>query len=88
MKEKLSLEMRVRLASEGKGLLPKYNLAQFKNKKERHIEICKKLISLSESNGNFPITVLVYLPLKPASLPIRSTVQAAYNIDFQVMPQQ
>ena len=41
--------MRVRLASEGKGLLPKYNLAQFKNKKERHIEICKKLLSLSES---------------------------------------
>lgn len=63
MKEKLSLEMRVRLASEGKGLLPKYNLAQFKNKKERHIEICKNLLSLSESNGNFPITVLVYFAI-------------------------
>ena len=63
MKEKLSLEMRLRLASEGKGLLPKYNLAQFKNKKERHIEICKKLLSLSESNGNFPITVLVYFAI-------------------------
>ena len=55
--------MRVRLASEGKGLLPKYNLAQFKNKKERHIEICKKLLSLSESNGNFPISVLVYFAI-------------------------
>lgn len=55
--------MRVRLASEGKGLLPKYNLAQFKNKKERHIEICQKLLSLSESNGNFPITVLVYFAI-------------------------
>ena len=63
MQEKLSLDMRVRLASEGKGLLPKYNLAQFKNKKERHIEICKKLISLSESNGNFPVTVLVYFAI-------------------------
>lgn len=63
MKEKLSLEMRVRLASEGKGLLPKYNLGQFKDKKERHIEICKKLLSLSESNGNFPITVLVYFAI-------------------------
>ena len=44
MKEKLSLEMRVRLASEGKGLLPKYNLGH-------------------ESNGNFPITVLVYFAI-------------------------
>lgn len=63
MKEKLSLEMRVRLASEGKGLLPKYNLGQFKDKKKKHVEICKKLLSLSESNGNFPITVLVYFAI-------------------------
>lgn len=63
MKEKLSLEMRVRLASEGKGLLPKYNLGKFKDKKKKHVEICKKLLSLSESNGNFPITVLVYFAI-------------------------
>lgn len=61
-KDKLSLETRVRLAAEGKEL-GKLNLIQFRDKKSKHIGVCKELVRLSEKHGNFPITVLVYFAI-------------------------
>ena len=37
-----------------------FNLAQNKEKRLAHIDVCKKLTELSKANGNYPITYLVY----------------------------
>ena len=64
-KEKFSLDTRVRLVAEnngGKGVkMPVwFNLPQHKALRQQHIDICKGLVALSEANGNYPITYLVY----------------------------
>jgi len=64
-KEKFSLDTRVRLVAEnegGKGVkMPVwFILPQHKALRQLHIDICKKLVELSEANGNYPITYLVY----------------------------
>lgn len=61
--EKKTLDMRVRLASEGKGMLGKFNLAQYRDKKSKHIGVCKELVRLSNKYGNYPITTLVYFAI-------------------------
>ena len=57
--KKLSLSAKVRLASEGKGLT-RFNLRQFASKKVAHIEVCQKLVELSDKNDGYPIGNLVY----------------------------
>lgn len=64
-KDKFSLDTRVRLVAEnegGKGVkMPAwFNLPQRKIFRQLHIDICKSLAALSEANGNYPITYLVY----------------------------
>lgn len=62
-KEEKSLETRVRLAAEGKGMPGKFNLAQYRDKKSKHIGVCKELVRISDKYGKFPITVLVYFAI-------------------------
>jgi len=60
---KNSLDTRVRAIGEsgkGKGMPNWFNLPQNKEKRLLHIDICKKLVELSNANGNYPITYLVY----------------------------
>lgn len=60
---KKSIGTRVRaIAESGKGVgMPNwFNLVQNKERREKHIEVCKKLNELSVANGNYPITYLVY----------------------------
>ena len=62
-KAKKSLDTRVRAIAEnnkGVGMPNWFNLAQNKEKRLLHIDICKKLTELSAANGNYPITYLVY----------------------------
>lgn len=62
-KTKKTLDMRVRaIAEAGKGVgMPNwFNLAQNKEKRAIHIDICKKLAELSDKNNKYPITYLVY----------------------------
>ena len=61
--KKNSLDVRVRAIAEsgkGKGMPNWFNLPQNKEKRILHIDICKKLVELSNANGNYPITYLVY----------------------------
>ena len=63
--KKTTIDARVRAIAKngsGKGIgMPKwFSLPQMKEKRETHIEICKKLSELSEKHGNYPITYLVY----------------------------
>lgn len=61
--KKNSLDTRVRAIGEsgkGKGMPNWFNLPQNKEKRILHIDICKKLVELSNANGNYPITYLVY----------------------------
>lgn len=63
MKEKKSLGARVRaIAESGKAVgMPKgFTTPQNKAKREAHIEVCKQLAELSDANGGYPITYLVY----------------------------
>ena len=60
---KNSLDTRVRAIGEsgkGKGMPNWFNLPQNKEKRLLHIDICKKLVELSNANGKYPITYLVY----------------------------
>ena len=64
--EKKSLAARVRAIAESgkaKGMPNKFNLPQNKENRVKHVEICKKLVEFSESNGNYPITQLVYFAI-------------------------
>jgi len=61
--KKNSLDVRVRAIAEsgkGKGMPNWFNLPQNKELRVTHIDICKKLAALSNANGNYPITYLVY----------------------------
>ena len=61
--KKNSLDTRVRAIGEsgkGKGMPNWFNLPQNKEKRLLHIDICKKLVELSNANNNYPITYLVY----------------------------
>ena len=60
---KNSIDARIRAISEsdkGKGMPNWFNLPQYKEKRLLHIDICKKLTELSNANGGYPITYLVY----------------------------
>jgi hypothetical protein len=62
-KKKNSLDTRVRAIGEsgkGKGMPNWFNLPQNKENRLLHIDICKKLVELSNANGGYPITYLVY----------------------------
>lgn len=63
--KKVTIDARVRAIAEsgnGKGIgMPKwFTLPQNKEKRDLHIDICKKLAELSEKHDNYPITYLVY----------------------------
>ena len=63
--KKTTIDARVRAIAEsgsGKGVgMPKwFTLPQNKDKRDLHINICKKLSELSNAHGNYPITYLVY----------------------------
>ena len=61
--KKVTIDSRVRAIAEsgkGKGMPNWFNLPQNKDKRLLHIDICKKLVELSNANGNYPITYLVY----------------------------
>jgi hypothetical protein len=47
----------------GVGMPNWFNLPQNKEKRALHINICKKLVELSEKYGNYPITYLVYFAI-------------------------
>lgn len=60
---KKTLENRIRdiaISGKGKGMPNWFNLAQYKATRERHIEICKQLMQLSDEHSGYPITYLVY----------------------------
>ena len=64
-KKKNTLDARVRKIAEsgsgkGCGMEKWFNLPQYKEMRALHIEICKKLVELSNKNGGYPITYLVY----------------------------
>lgn len=61
--KKITLETKVRNAVNGKGLSPKLNAPKNKAAKETHIAICKQLVDLSNKNGYYPITSLVYFAI-------------------------
>lgn len=54
-----SLDKRVREHAQGKKL-GRFNLRQFASKKETHVDVCKRLVALSDANGGYPIGYLVY----------------------------
>jgi len=63
--KKTTIDARVRAIAEsgsGKGVgMPKwFTLPQNKDKRDLHINICKKLAELSNAHNNYPITYLVY----------------------------
>ena len=58
-KKKKTLDMRVRLAAEGMGMVGKFNLAQYREKKSKHMGVCKELVRISDKYGNYPITTLL-----------------------------
>jgi len=63
--KKTTIDARVRAIAKsgsGKGIgMPKwFTLPQNKDKRDLHIDICKKLTELSEKHNNYPITYLVY----------------------------
>ena len=61
--KKMTLDARVRaIAESGKAVgMPKgFTTPQNKEKRMTHIEVCKKLAEISNNNGNYPITYLVY----------------------------
>ena len=47
----------------GVGMPNWFTLPQYKDKRALHINICKKLVELSEKYGNYPITYLVYFAI-------------------------
>ena len=47
-KKKKTLDMRVRLAAEGMGMVGKFNLAQYREKKSKHMGVCKELVRISD----------------------------------------
>lgn len=66
METKKSLKSRVRAIAESgkaKGMPNKFNLPQNKENREAHIEICKRLAEMSDANGGYPITYLVYFAI-------------------------
>jgi len=60
---KNTLEARVLAIGESgkaKGMPKGFTIPQNKERRELHIEVCKKLVEASKANGNYPITYLVY----------------------------
>lgn len=61
--KKLSLDARVRAigtSGKAKGMPNKFNLPQNKENRMLHIDICKKLMELSDKHNHYPIGYLVY----------------------------
>jgi hypothetical protein len=63
--KKNTLDARVRKVAEtnsgkGVGMEKWFNLPQYKKMRVLHIDICKKLVELSNKNEGYPITYLVY----------------------------
>ena len=70
MEKKTSLEARVRAIAESgkaKGMPNKFNLPQNKENRKLHIEICKKIVELSDANGHYPIPQLVYFAINKSA---------------------
>ena len=66
--KKNTLDARIRriaTTSSGKncGMEKWFTLPQFKEMRVLHIDICKKLTELSDKNGGYPITYLVYFAI-------------------------
>ena len=63
--KKVTIDARVRMIAKnengkGCGMEKWFNLPQYKEMRNLHIDICKKLVALSEKYNNYPITYLVY----------------------------
>lgn len=83
-KKKNTLDMRVRAIAEsgkGKGMPNWFNLPQNKEKRLLHIDICKKLAALSNENGNYPITYLVYFAVGKNAHRIPTFLSGYANLD-------
>jgi len=64
--KKTSLDARIRAIAESgkaKGMPNKFNLPNNKEKRLLHIDICKKLVELSDANGHYPMSQLVYFAI-------------------------
>lgn len=57
---KTTLEFKVRNNAESKLVARKLCVPQAKERKAAHISVCQKLCELSDKNGQYPITYLVY----------------------------
>lgn len=67
-KKKNSLGARItRIAESGSGkgcgMEKWFSLPQYKDMRALHIDICKKLVALSQKYGNYPLTYLVYFAI-------------------------
>lgn len=64
--KKVSLDARVRAIAESgkaKGMPNKFNLPNNKENRLLHIDICKRLAELSDENGKYPMSQLVYFAI-------------------------
>ena len=64
--KKVSLDARIRAIAESgkaKGMPNKFNLPNNKEKRLLHIDICKQLAALSDENGKYPMSQLVYFAI-------------------------
>lgn len=85
-KKKNSLDARIRRIAEtssGKncGMEKWFNLPQYKEMRELHISICKKLVELSNKNEGYPITYLVYFAIGKNAHRIPVFAHGYENID-------
>lgn len=67
-KKKNTLDARIRRIAEtnsgkGCGMEKWFTLPQYKEMRLLHIDICKKLVALSDKYGGYPITYLVYFAI-------------------------
>ena len=82
-KKKKTLDMRVRLAAEGIGIAGKFNLAQYREKKSKHMGVCKELVRISDKYGNYPITTLVYFAIDKCAHKTESFDEGYDHIDIE-----
>lgn len=84
--KKNTLDARVRriaATSSGKncGMEKWFNLPQYKEMRVLHIDICKKLVELSDKNEGYPITYLVYFAIGKNAHRIPVFAHGYENID-------
>lgn len=81
-----SLDTRVRVIAESgkcKGMPNWVCLPQNKEKRALHMDVCNKLVELSDANGKYPITALVYFAVGKNAHRIHVFLGGYENIDVK-----